>query len=305
MLQALENPPQNADPFFWADFSELRALIHPDKCYSRGDLASLSQRAKDTSNRHINVEKQWHDMVSFVGTRAHTFGKDYPFQVTDDNDTLELKYDESPNQRNYLQLLLASLMRHIPPAHRSELARQFEMTCFTVFKHLMPQGSEIRATWANGGAEAPYTGTLFNKMQQVAKDIRCTANFQERDFKPSDSGDGGIDLIAWHPMADHRAGIPIAFAQCGCSKEDWRYKHIEASPAKHLSNLPVKHPWATYYFLPIDLRDSDGGWANESDLGQAIIVDRLRIMRLVAQYNLHEEIPELALLETIKAESYI
>ena len=134
-------------------------------------------------------------------------------------------------------------MRHIPENRRNELARHFEQTCFSVFSCLMPQGAKVRATWAHGGAEALYTGSLYKKMCQVAADLRCTANFKERDFKRNDSGDGGIDLISWHPMADERPGLPISFAQCGCSKSDWRFKHLEASPAKHGSHLPVAHPW--------------------------------------------------------------
>lgn len=305
MLQALEDPPKTADPFFWADFAELRALVHPDRCFSRGDLASLAQRMRDTaSDRGFNHETRWRDLVSFAGARGQAFGAAYPFRVSDDDDTLELAVDNNAAQRTYLQLLLASLMRHVPLTRRGELARFFEMTCHAVFSHLMPKGSEIRATWANGGAEAPYTGTLFQKMQQVAQDIRCMANFTERDFKPTDTGDGNIDLIAWHPMADTRPGIPIAFAQCGCSKDDWRFKQLEASYAKHGWRLPVMHPWAAYYFLPIDLRHADGGWAYQGDIGQAIIVDRLRILRLTSQYDLHEKLPELPLLADVQAMSY-
>jgi hypothetical protein len=195
-------------------------------------------------------------------------------------------------------------MRHVPETRRGELARYFEQTCLAVFERLMPEGAEVRATWAHGGTEAPYTGSLFEKMRQIANDLRCTANFKERDFKANDSGDGGIDLISWHSMADDRPGMPIAFAQCGCSKSDWRFKHLEASPAKHYGHLPTMHPWATYYFLPIDLRHADGGWAYESDIGNAIIVDRLRLVRLASQYGLHAALPGLPLLDDVRAMSY-
>jgi hypothetical protein len=305
MLLALETPPSNKDPLFWADFAEFRALIHPDKCYSRGDLVGLSQRVRDTaSNRTFKADQRWRDLISFAEARQHEFSTAYPFRVSDDKDTLELAYDNRDSQRSYLQLLLASLMRHIPFDKRGDLARTFEESCFSVFSKLMPEGSEIRATWANGGNAAVYQGTLIKKMNLLARDIRCTANFKARDFKSNDSGDGGIDLIAWHPMSDAREGLPIAFAQCGCSKEDWRFKQLEASPAMHIRHLPVMHPWSTYYFLPIDLRDADGGWAYASDLGSVIIVDRLRILRLIKQYNLYTTLPKLNLLDEVQAFSY-
>lgn len=305
MLEALESPPGNADPLFWADFAELRALIHPDRCFSRGDLAGLVRRGRDTgSSGHLHVETRWRDLINFAGVRSQEFGSSYPYVVSSDEDTLELRYDDSPAQTTYLRLLLSSLMRHIPQMRRPELARHFEQTCLSIFSRLMPEGSEVRATWAHGGNEAPYAGSLYEKMVQIAEDLRCTANFRERDFKSNDSGDGGIDLISWHPMADERPGLPIAFAQCGCSKSDWKFKQLEASPAKHISHLPVMHPWATYYFLPVDLRHADGGWAYESDIGQAIIVDRLRLVRLASQYNLHAALPALPLLDDVRALNY-
>lgn len=304
VLDALECPPDSVEPLLWCDFVELRALVHPDRCFSRGDLASLERRRRDTANSGFQADVRWRDLVNFAGIRQHEFGEAYPFSVSDDGDTLEFCFNETPEQTTYLRLLLASLMRHIPNGLRSGLARNFEETCFAVFSKLMPEGAEIRATWANGGPEAPYQGTLYQKMQQIAGDLRCTANFKERDFNSRDTGDGGIDLISWHPMADSRKGIPISFAQCGCSKSDWKFKQLEASTAKHLSHLPVMHPWACYYFLPLDLRHPDGDWAYENDIAQAIIVDRLRLIRMSSQYNLHEALPELPMLHEIREITY-
>lgn len=305
MLEALENSPSNADPFLWTDFAELRALIHPDRCFSRSDLDGVVRRGRDISGRlSAHSETKWRDLINFAGVRALEFGASYPFVVSADGDTLEFSFADKPAQTTYLRLLLASLMRHIPDTRRAELARHFELTCFAVFSKLMPAGAEVRATWANGGNEAPYTGTLYDKMIQISSDLRCAANFKARDFKANDGGDGGIDLISWHPMADKRPGMPISFAQCGCSKDEWRFKQLEASPAKHYSHLPTMHPWTTYYFLPLDLRHADGGWANESDIGQAIIVDRIRLLRLATSYKLHKTLPPLPLLDEVRGLSY-
>lgn len=81
MLQSLEIPPGAGDPFFWADFAELRALIHPDRCYSRGDLSSLSKRIRDTSRtRNFNDESRWRDLISFMPECARTsLAKPTPF----------------------------------------------------------------------------------------------------------------------------------------------------------------------------------------------------------------------------------
>lgn len=303
MLENLETPPGGSDAFLWCDFAELRALIHPDHCFSRGDLISLENRSRSLGTG-FDAELRWRDIINFAGIRKLEFKADYPFTISEDEDTLILENNGSAAHRLYIGLLISASMRHIPNTRKGEVARAFEETCFAVFSSLMPIGSEVRATWAGGGAEAPYKGRLYEKLIQVAADIRCTANINSSDFKPNNNGDGGIDLIAWHGMADEREGIPISFAQCGCSREDWRFKHVEASWFMHQRKLPVMHPWANYYFLPLDLREFNGDWAYKSEIGPAIIVDRLRIMRLSEQYELHATLPSMTFVDEAAAMVY-
>lgn len=303
MLENLESPPGGTDPFLWCDFSELRALVHPDRCFSRGDLISLAHRSRSIGS-DFDAESRWREIINFVDIRKFEFKEGYPFALSEDKDTILLENNGAAAHRLYIGLLIAASMRHLPNPRKNEVARAFEKTCFVVFSSLMPTGSEVRATWASGGPEAPYVGHLYQKMIQVANDLRCTANIQPTDFKPNNSGDGGIDLISWHGMTDEREGIPISFAQCGCSREDWRFKHVEAAWFMHMRKLPVMHPWANYYFMPLDLRRFDGEWAYKSEIGPAIIVDRLRIMRLSDQYSLHAMLPPMPFIDEAEAMVY-
>jgi len=292
MFKSTDTLPASQDQFFWADFVEFQAIISPDRCFSLSELIGSIKRNTDSNRKIENAELAWNDLTNFVCTRIIEFGHAYPFKLTDEYKTVYLDYKNTPQQDFYLFLLIASSMRFISSQKQHEVARVFEETCFTVFRHILPSGSEVKATWAGGGNAAIYTGTLFEKMKAVADDIRCTANFDRDDFKATDTGDGGIDIIAWHPMEDNRQGIPIAFAQCGCSTTDWTFKQLEASPAAHLHHLPVIHPWATYYFLPLDLRRPDGDWGCKSKIKQAIVVDRLRMARLADRYELYQHLPQ-------------
>ena len=294
MFLDLDSPPGNSDSFFWTDFVEINAVASDDKCFSRGDLVGVAQRGKD---RGVNFDPaiKWREVLDFCQNRSICFGDSYPFVISDDNDTIHYNHAGTDEHTCYSNLLIASGMRHLTPAQRVVVARFFEEICFYAFAELMPNGSEIRATWAGGGSTAVYTGTLFEKLQALATDIRCSANFSAEDFKERDRGDGGIDLIAWHPMYDSREGMPIAFAQCGCSKEDWKFKQLEASPHKHWRNLPVMHPWSTFYFMPLDLRRTDGDWAYKSDIGEAIIVDRLRLLKISKDRSLFKSFPALGI----------
>lgn len=292
MFADLDSPPKSNEGMQWVDFAELRAVVHPDKCFSKGDLGGIAQRAKD-SGGGFDLDERWKLIVDLAEIRARAYESTYPFRVSNDRDTLELNFVESEAQTAYLGLLIASTLRNVMPAQRHAIARDFENTSLVIFEKLMPIGAEIRATWAGAGNGAPYKGNLFQKLTKIAEDLRCTPQFKAEDFNSGDSGDGGVDLVSWHPMADNQEGIPISFAQCGCSKDDWEFKQVEAHPAKHRHRLPTMHAWANYYFLPHDFRRPDGDWARKSDLAEVILVDRLRILRLAKQYGVMGSMPTM------------
>jgi hypothetical protein len=290
MFDNIQSPPHVSDEYTWADYLELRALIHPDKCFSRGELGSLFTRIRSTGQSAKDVNEVWADAKGYIRNRVVAFGAAYPYVLSADEDTLEL-FDgaRSEAQNFYLTLLICSSMAYLPS--KNAIARVFEECSLAIFKKLMPEGSEVYPAWAAGGAAARYTGTLPEKYRAIASDIRAVATFKDRDFKVGDHGDGGIDMVAWHTLGDDRDSIPSALAQCGCSREDWRRKHLEASPAKLRAKFNPHHPWANYYFMPIDLRWSDGDWASKSDFGDAIMIDRLRLINLAAQFNLTSAMP--------------
>ena len=293
----MEIPPSSSDIFLWTDYIELLAITHPDRCYSKGDLSGLARRIKSSTKRVINYEERWRDIINFAGTRHEAFAEFYPFNISADQDTVSFDFKKSPEHQSYVGLLIASSLRRVAVG-MSDITLQFEEASLEVFKSLQPIGAEVHATWAGAGADAKYQGNLYKKMQAIAADLRCKQNFEVADFNERDTGDGGIDLIAWHPMEDIREGMPISFAQCGCSKSDWTFKHVEAHPIKHRRQLPVMHPWAAYYFMPLDLRRSDGDFAKKSDIGEAIIVDRLRILRLARKYDALKNFPAMGYVNT-------
>ena len=120
-------------------------------------------------------------------------------------------------------------------------------------------------------------------MSIAQKDVRGYLRLTRQDFPKNDAGDGGLDLVAWHDLKDARDHIPIAFAQCGCTADGWPNKMLEASPAKLGKKLITGHDWATYYFMPLDLTDERDGqmhWQEWRAVNGAIVIDRLRLLRL-------------------------
>ncbi len=305
MLNNLESIPTN-DEYLWADYLEIRAMIHPDKAFSRGDLDSIMRAQPEEYDREYSGEK-WRFGTDFIRQRKTYFGDAYPFTLSVDGDTLTLvnHINLTTLQKLYISLVICANIKYIPTGVRPTITRSFELISLPIFSSLMPSGCEVHPNWAGGGANARYTGKLINKYNAIAKDIRCeVTTFKERDFKPRDSGDGGIDIVAWHPMGDDRDAIPAAFVQCGCSKNEWVHKQLESSYAKLGGKMPVPHPWASYYFMPQDLRWIDGDWAYKADIGGSIIVDRLRLINLVRQNELQNSLPDVDYVEQALAMGY-
>lgn len=300
MIVGLDIPPNGSDGYMWADYAELMATVHPDKLFSRGELDGIGKRAEDRG-AGFDVESRWRLISDFHTYRANTFREAYPFGLSEAGDTLKYNLGDHNLQRVYLALLVASCMRNVAKKQQGKVAREFELLSYDIFSSLMPKGSEIRATWAHGGKTALYSGNLYDKLVAITKDIRGRQAFTKSDYSERNTGDGGIDLISWHPMGDERDGIPISFAQCGCSSKDWRTKQFDASPSRHRYKLNPRHPWANYYFMPIDLRQLGGKWAHWNELGEVIIVDRLRLMRLGAKLDTDKLLRNLTFLDEIKS----
>ena len=64
---------------------------------------------------------------------------------------------------------------------------------------------------------------------------------------------------------------------------------LEASPARLGAHMHTLHKWDTYYFMPLDLSivvDGKMDWETLSDFGTAIVIDRLRFIRLADSLEL-------------------
>jgi hypothetical protein len=300
----------------WCDYVELRCLTHKDKRFSRDGLTeALGESRKIAANVGDDAEDA--DVMDHLGEvageadppvedddrpvaelddaeellstqtfrqlawRARAFGATWPFEIDAGAREIRLKPDRDDAQVLYLQMLLSSMLRYCAVKRRHELTGPFEYVALHVFSSLMPQSAQVHRFGAGRG-EA-FAGALYDKLVELARAVRGTLLLERRDFPKNDVGDGGLDLVAWHELADQRNHIPVALGQCGCTVSGWPTKALEASPARLHNQLHTGHRWATYYFMPLDLTDEvDGkmGWQQRRDLGDAIYVDRLRVVRL-------------------------
>lgn len=327
ILDSLYLLPKASDVYLWCDYIELRCLVHPDKQFSRQDLIEVIDESRsagveqdeavaddsefdedeeadevedaaeddgdgdddaDAMPANDKKEARAADLFSSIDARMALFGTAYPFELSDAGHRLVLKADFNEEQSLYLQLLLSSSLKFVPKTRRKELTGPFEGLSAKIFRGLMPAGWEVHQFGAANSTR--YHGHLFTRMEALAQDWRANHILKREDYKATNAGDGGLDLVAWHPLGDDgRVGIPIAAAQCGCAATEWQLKPLEASPATLNTKLWVQHPWATYYFMPQDLlkpQDAGSGWQRRDKLVQSIVIDRLRIVRLARQFGI-------------------
>lgn len=298
----------------WCDYIELRCLTHTDKRFSRDNLAEAIGESKDTTPEDgddpidpdifsledheepdSGLQKTDDDEALSAACfrqlrwRSIVFGESWPFDIDHYTQEIKLKIDLNATHYFYLQLLLSSLLKYCPKKRRNTYTASFEQVSFLVFKDLMPRKSQVHRFGAAHGTR--YKGKLFDKLTLLAQDIRGELRLERRDFPDSDVGDGGLDLVAWHDLGDERDHIPIALGQCGCTVDGWPDKMLEASPAKLSKKLVTGHDWSTYYFMPLDLTDERNGkmdWQEKRDMATAIVIDRLRLVRLADAYELME-----------------
>ena len=293
----------------WCDYIELRCMTHVDHRFSRDALAEALKESEEVSGDDSDIDpdrfimseenENYEEVIeleaekndrdeSFSATyfkhlrwRSTTFGSDWPFVIDEHAREISIKPTLEISHYFYLHLLLSSLLKYCPNKRRKTYTGSFEEISLTIFRRLMPQGSEVHSFGAAHSKR--YTGHLFERLTKLTADVRGNLLLTRQDFPKNDAGDGGLDLVAWNDLKDTRDHIPIALAQCGCTADGWPNKMLEASPAKLGKKLITGHDWATYYFMPLDLTDERDGtmcWQEWRDINGAIVIDRLRLIRL-------------------------
>lgn len=299
-LIKLGDPPRINHIHVWADYIELLALTNEDKLYSAGaledvlgeveDLAIDQEKMDDDIDDLLDnaINRRWADIKGCFKSRKQRFGDSWPFEIEDT--VLKCRLDNDPENykfKLYVALLIASCLRYVDRKIHAEITSNLELIGYHIFRKIMPEPWIVKPFGAHQQIADGYTGILFEKFKALASDLNATLILKEDELRPRDSGDGGIDLVAWLPMGDELGNIPVAFAQCGASLTDLFHKQFEASPANLNNKILPQHPGINYYFAPHDIRRANGTWDKKP--AEVIMIDRSRIIRLAMQYNLNEQ----------------
>ena len=304
----INKKPVDSDTHTYLDYVEILALLNMDGSATidsavdryfdspgdgRGDPQQHESLGEEDSEgevvapverrvRSARVQARFSDAMALASWRMIVYGADYPFEIAFAGAGLQLRRELSDRHLLYLFILVAANLPFVA-AGRKQVTDTFEAVSHAALFSLMPKGSEAHVF---GQASATrYSGSAYEKMLALCRDIRARMTVSEADFRSSDTGDSGVDLVSWFGMSDEQPNIVVCLGQCACSRSEWTKKQLAASPMA-LSYVSLPGGWSTAIFVPICFRRVGGGWAVATEVASVIFVDRLRLMKNVSMENL-------------------
>lgn len=292
-LSALNGLPRESAAYIWADYVEILCLVAEDRLFSRDDLLDVIRDMRDmnvdadidgedepqSSRAEANdrERRRIDDYFAHLAVRSRAFGDAYPFAISDRFDYLTAPEPLSPLQELYVFLLLCSNLRYLQ-GHVQTLTKCFELLSRDVLAAILPVGAVAHLFGAKH--EGRFSGSFWDKLNSLASELREMV-LVARDKVRGNNGDGGLDLVGWIPMGDDAQGFPVVFGQCACSKEDWPQKQHELDFDTWRKRLTLEVRPYNMLFVPFYLRTTSAGWERAFEVGNTVLVDRLRIVHFL------------------------
>ncbi len=319
-LKSLENIPQTSNSHEIADYIELLCLVSQDGRFSKADVLDLvRERVEDLGEGKPTevpdvedeelVEDQGLDTAEDVGPivandkwdqrvndwfktlefRVRVFTDRYPFNLVRNGSVLTLRGSKlrmNQQRRLYVFLLLASNLRYFTKTDQTSIASIFEVASWYALERYLPADAKVHMFGRHALNTGDYSGSLWGKVNKLAANIGEKVVCQKSDFKPTNTGDAGLDVVGWLPFDleenEMARGFLLVFGQCACAT-DWPKKQYET----HYDTWKNYISFTTYplrlTFIPYCFRDANGNWFDWTKIGMTVLVDRSRIMNLIGE----------------------
>lgn len=271
------------------DLAELVGVRPPDP--GEDSLGGIDVEGAASTEQSRATRRRWapgsdtsvqaaHDLAQHIEMRKTVFGDGYPFE-TDAGPVLRLKEELSDTQRVYLGLLICATLEHFKHlTHRAKLTKQFERMSADALREYLGDAAQVHVFGTGTQKGDRYSGNAWTRLRRLSSDLALPLGVT-RDQIPT-SGDRGLDLIGWFPLAEGEAehGRLILAAQCGAGL-DWPEKQSSSGPARWRNILKMTVPWSNAMFIPYCFRSPDGSWWDSTVLEESILFDRQRLTTLL------------------------
>ncbi|MEQ1586553.1 MAG: hypothetical protein ABL895_11785 [Cyclobacteriaceae bacterium] len=280
----------------WADYFELLCIANVDKCFTKGEVVgmlnpflkdeivigdlfepddtSTVSKTESTPDKLRNFSDELFKMLEY---RVLVYQSYYPFKIVE-GDTLQLKGSLYIKNKLYLYLLWCSNLLFFPEKQH-KLTTEFEYLSCEFLKRFLSPNAVIHHFGANV-TPSKYKGKLYDKIATLAEDLDCELIAAKEDFDDRDTGDGGIDLVAWYPFTDQKFSRLIVLAQCKCS-ETWIDTRFSSSLEAWMGKINFRLNPNNLTFIPMCFRKQTGAWHVGHHVTGTILVDRQRLIEKI------------------------
>lgn len=286
----------------WADYLELLCLASKDHELSASDAQDrfLSPETDDLidpegnddsetsldglslDGKQAKWEKRLSDYYNICKHRAAFYKDRYPFEVS--SDFIKCRDGFSREQQVYLFLLFCSNLPVLSRSDRTFFTSSFERIAKAALEKVIPSSSICKAFGKGSEAIPAYAGQIFDKITKLAEDLGCSVKAKKSDYASTDTGDTGLDLVAFQKFGDAANRFPLIFCQCTC-EADWFHKQCESSFNSWKSKIDIWQTFLNFVFIPHCYRNASGDWHAESEIYQDVVLfDRFRILN----YCIHD-----------------
>ncbi|MCV6590968.1 MAG: hypothetical protein OIF57_18395 [Marinobacterium sp.] len=279
---------------YYCDYVELVSLCEPDDIVSVSDIydrfyedgkvshgvSSLGDSNSDDGDacepdeRWVIRITEWFDILA---VRMSVYGESYPFEVS--GTSIRLKDNLSSQARLYLALLISSSLKYVD-SNRNLFTSAFEEISSLTLRSYLPPSGRAYVFGKSSASDSRYEGSLKEKMSALAKDLGVKVVANDEDFQYYDTGDGGVDIVAWVPFDQdvNKDCIQLLFAQCAAGK-NWDSKQNSVVKLKNYLNLPDGAQ--NVLFVPYDLRGANRQYTERTEITASVVFDRYRILSLL------------------------
>lgn len=253
-----------------------------------GDENEGVSDAESHSDNDRSIDLIWEQLEY----RSNAFGDFYPFVMG--GDRIYFCENLSAKMRLYILLLACSRLRSFKSKGLSQRwAKIYAFVCNQAMRGLLPAVASARIFDANSEDRHEYYGkNLRHALRKLGNDLGAFSINEGLIDEQSSSGDAGLDIVGTLAFNDGAPGHLVIMGQCGAQEKGWTEKTLESHPDafRHLFNMPI--PWASVMFTPVCYRRSSGVWHNSRYASGALLLDRLRILKLLANENVCELLVE-------------
>ena len=218
--------------YLWTDYLELLALTEPEGIIMLSDLKDRLNEELTEVNSEIEpiddslfngldkFERRYIAYFNHFKSRSRLYQEAYPFTV--EADCLIRKPQLSESNLAYAYLLCCSNNKYLENGAKATLTSDFELISAAFLKSIK-QMSHGPYVFGKNSTNCPsrYTGPLSSKVSALAEDMGHIDHVQNGTFAPTNTGDGGVDLIGWDNPWDSTNSQFVYLGNCKCS-EDWQ-----------------------------------------------------------------------------------